>query len=137
MNEKKKIYIADDEHNIRLGIKTFLESSGFAVLDFDNGDDLLAAFTEAPADMVILDVMMPGSNGFVVCKALRKTSTVPIIMLTARDSDLDYATGLDLGSDDYLVKPFSPMALVKRMEAIFRRIDFERSTDSDSDKDNA
>lgn len=126
MSETKKIYIADDERSIREAIKTFLESSGYEVEDFENGDLLLEAFSERPADLVVLDVMMPGSNGFVVCKALRKVSTVPIIMLTARDSDLDYATGLDLGSDDYLIKPFSPMALVKRIEAIFRRIEFEK-----------
>jgi len=126
MNQKT-IYIADDETNIRLGIKTFLESSGYLVEDFETGDLLMEKFSETPADLVVLDVMMPGTNGFVVCKTLRKTSTVPIIMLTARDSDLDYATGLDLGSDDYLTKPFSPMALTKRIEAIFRRIDFERN----------
>ena len=126
MSETKKIYIADDETNIRLAIKTFLENSGYAVEDFDSGDALLEAFAENPADLVVLDVMMPGSNGFVVCRALRKVSRVPIIMLTARDSDLDYATGLDMGSDDYLIKPFSPMALVMRIKAIFRRIEFER-----------
>jgi len=123
---EKKIYIADDEINIRLGIKTFLESAGYIVEDFETGDLLLQAFAQSPADMVILDVMMPGSNGFVVCKELRRTSHVPIIMLTARDSDLDYATGLDLGSDDYLTKPFSPMALTMRVKAIFRRMEFER-----------
>jgi len=128
MDEIKKIYIADDEANIRSAIKTFLENAGYMVKDFENGDLLLAAFAETPADMVVLDVMMPGSNGFVVCKTLRKTSHVPIIMLTARDSDLDYATGLDLGSDDYLVKPFSPMALVMRINAIFRRMEFDRKT---------
>jgi len=122
----KKIYIADDETTIRLGIKTFLESAGYTVEDFETGDLLLAAFAKNPADLVILDVMMPGSNGFVVCKELRKLSHVPIIMLTARDSDLDYATGLDLGSDDYLVKPFSPMALTMRVKAMFRRLAFER-----------
>ena len=122
----KKIYIADDETNIRLGIKTFLENAGYEVEDFETGDLLLAAFAQNPADLVILDVMMPGSNGFVVCKEIRRTSHVPIIMLTARDSDLDYATGLDLGSDDYLTKPFSPMALTMRVKAIFRRIEFEQ-----------
>ena len=126
MSEAKKIYIAEDEANIRLGIKTFLENAGYIVEDFENGDLLLSAFAESPADLVILDVMMPGSNGFVVCKELRKTSRVPIIMLTARDSDLDYATGLDLGSDDYLTKPFSPMALVMRIKAIFRRMEYDR-----------
>lgn len=122
----KKIYIADDEINIRSAIKTFLENAGYIVEDFETGDLLLAAFTESPSDLVILDVMMPGSNGFVICKEIRKISLVPVIMLTARDSDLDYATGLDLGSDDYLTKPFSPMALVMRVKALFRRMEFDR-----------
>jgi len=128
----KKIYIDDDETNIRLAIKTFLENAGYEVEDFTTGDLLLERFNENPADLVVLDVMMPGSNGFVICKELRKISRVPIIMLTARDSDLDYATGLDLGSDDYLVKPFSPMALTMRIKAIFRRIEFERQTNAEN-----
>ena len=122
----KKIYIAEDDNNIRHGIKTFLENAGYIVEDFENGDLLMESFLKSPADLLILDVMMPGSNGFVICKEIRKISHVPIIMLTARDSDLDYATGLDLGSDDYIIKPFSPMALVMRVNALFRRIDFER-----------
>ena len=132
MNTNKKIYIADDEANIRLGVKTFLENAGYEVEDFETGDSLLAAFTQNPADLIILDVMMPGSNGFVICKEIRKISRVPIIMLTARDSDLDYATGLDLGSDDYLTKPFSPMALTMRVKAIFRRMEFERQTHTET-----
>jgi len=123
---EKKIYIADDEANIRLAIKKFLENAGYVVEDFESGDLLLEAFSKSPCDLVVLDVMMPGSNGFVVCKELRKISHAPIIMLTARDSDLDYATGLDLGCDDYLIKPFSPMALVMRVKAIFRRMEFDR-----------
>jgi len=138
MGTANVIYIADDETNIRLAIKTFLENAGYAVKDFENGDSLLAAFAESPADLVILDVMMPGSNGFVICKEIRKMSHVPIIMLTARDSDLDYATGLDLGSDDYLTKPFSPMALVMRVKAIFRRMEYDRQAfcENGSDHEN-
>jgi DNA-binding response OmpR family regulator len=128
MDKPKKIYIADDENSIRAAIKTFLENAGYIVEDFENGDLLLQAFAKNEADLVILDVMMPGSNGFVICKELRKISNVPIFMLTARDSDLDYATGLDIGSDDYLTKPFSPMALVMRVKALFRRLDFERQS---------
>ena len=128
MDKNKTIYIADDEMTIRHAIKTFLEKSGFAVQDYETGDALLEAFLQKPADLVVLDIMMPGSNGFVICKELRKRSSVPIIMLSARDSDLDYATGLDMGSDDYLTKPFSPMALVKRVEAIFRRMELDRQT---------
>ena len=74
---------------------------------------------------MILDVMMPGSDGFTICTELRKISTVPIIMLTARDSENDFAMGLGLGSDDYITKPFSAMALLMRVRAMFRRIEFE------------
>ncbi len=128
----KTIYIADDDDNIRLAIKAFLEKEEFKVEDFPTGDELLERFNEVPSDFVILDVMMPGSNGFTILKALRTQSIVPIIMLTARDSDLDYATGLDLGSDDYFTKPFSPMELVMRVKAIFRRIEFEKQKNEEA-----
>ena len=123
----KLIYIADDEDNIRNLVKTFLINDGYDVKDFPNGDLLLEEFDKKEADLIILDVMMPGSDGFEICTKLRKKSIVPIIMLTARDSDIDYITGLTLGSDDYFTKPFSPMALVMRVKAIFRRIDFENN----------
>ncbi len=123
---KKSIYIADDEINIREALKLFLESEGYIVTPFENGDLLLDAFKKEACNLVILDIMMPGSDGFAICTELRKLSTVPIIMLTARDSDLDYATGLSLGSDDYFTKPFSAMSLVMRVKAIFRRIEFEK-----------
>lgn len=126
----KDIYIADDEQNIREVIKSFLENEGYRVTAFDNGDQLLAAFKENPCDLVILDVMMPGSNGFTICSELREISTVPIIMLTARDSDIDYATGINLGSDDYFTKPFSALSLVMRVKAILRRIEFDQVRDN-------
>ena len=126
MEEKRKrIYVADDDDNIRQVVKTFLCSDGYAVEDFPTGDLLLERFYREPCDLVILDVMMPGRDGFAVCTELRKLSTVPIIMLTARDSENDFAMGLGLGSDDYITKPFSAMALLMRVRAIFRRIDFE------------
>lgn len=126
MADSKKIYIADDDDNIRGAIRAFLVNDGYAVEDFANGEALLRRFGEAPADLLILDVMMPGPDGFAVCEQVRRTSTVPIIMLTARDSDFDYVRGMSLGSDDYFTKPFSPMALVMRVKAIFRRIEFEK-----------
>jgi len=126
MGNERRVYIADDDDNIREAIQTFLENDGYAVTAFATGDALLARFATDPCDLVILDVMMPGSNGFAVCKAIRATSAVPIIMLTARDTDLDYATGLSIGSDDYFTKPFSPMSLVMRVKAMFRRIDLDR-----------
>jgi len=122
----KLIYIADDDYSIREALKTFLENAGYVVNAYENGDSLLKAFAEIPADLVLLDVMMPGSSGFVILKELRLKSHVPIIMLTARDSDLDYQTALDLGSDDFFTKPVSPMSVVMRVKAIFRRIEFER-----------
>ena len=124
---KKTVYIADDDGNIRQVIKTFLINDGYAVEDFPTGDALLERFSDAPCDLAILDVMMPGRDGFQVLTELRKTSTVPIIMLTARDSENDYAMGLGLGSDDYITKPFSAMALLMRVKAMFRRIEFENS----------
>ena len=125
MAQEKKIYIADDDDNIRQVIKTFLESDGYLTEDFPTGDLLFERYLQEPCDLVILDVMMPGSDGFTICTKLRSQSTVPIIMLTARDSENDYAMGLGLGSDDYITKPFSAMALLMRVRAIFRRIDFE------------
>lgn len=124
----KLIYAADDETNIRNLIKTFLEKEGYLVEAFENGDLLYEAFAEKPADLVILDVMMPGSDGFEICSKLRRTSNVPIIMLTARDGESDYITGMTLGSDDYFTKPFRPMKLVMRVRSIFRRIDMEKES---------
>jgi DNA-binding response OmpR family regulator len=117
----KKVYIADDETNIRGLLKIFLENAGYAVTPFESGDLLLSAFNENPADLVVLDIMMEGSSGYVICRELRKASNVPIIMLTARATTLDRETGFELGCDEYLVKPFSPTALVKRVGEMLER----------------
>jgi DNA-binding response OmpR family regulator len=127
MEEKKLIYIADDDYSIREALKTFLENADYEVQAFETGDLLLTAFENKEADLVILDVMMPGSSGFTICKELRMFSHVPIVMLTARDSDLDYQTAMDLGSDDFFTKPVSPMTLISRVKAIFRRIEYTRA----------
>ena len=127
MNTQKQIYIADDDDNIRSAIKTFLQSEHYNVTDFRNGDLLFHAFKVQPCDLIILDIMMPGTDGFEICKTIRKISTVPIIILTARDSELDYANAVNLGSDDYFTKPFSTISLVMRVKSIFRRIAFEQS----------
>ena len=124
--EQKLIYVADDDTYIREALKTFLENAGYKVNAFENGELLLAAFGEVPCDLVILDVMMPGTNGFAVCKELRRVSHVPIFIVTARDSDLDYQTGLDVGADDFFTKPISPMTVTMKVKAMFRRIAYER-----------
>jgi len=120
MNEEKRVYIAEDEMNIRLCVKAFLEHAGYSVLDFENGDLLMDAFFQNPPDLVILDIMMPGTNGFAVCKELRRTSGIPIILLTARTSDLDCETGFDLGCNDYITKPFRVSELVSRVDGILQ-----------------
>lgn len=118
----KTIFIADDEKNIRDLIYYFLSNEGFQVQTFETGDDLYLAFMAAPCDLVILDVMMPGTDGFILSSQIRKRSNVPIIIVSARDSEMDKITGISLGSDDYMTKPFSPMELVARVKAIFRRL---------------
>ncbi len=134
MDTKKQIYIADDDQNIRQAIRVFLESEGYGVRDFETGDELLRIFGHAPCDLVILDVMMPGTDGFEVCRRIREKSIVPIIMLTARDTEMDYAMGINLGSDDYFTKPFSVAALSMRVKAIFRRIEYERKREQEAPK---
>lgn len=126
------IYIADDERNIRDLIKSFLESDGYEVSAFETGDELKAAFDEKPADLVILDIMMPGTDGLTVCKQLREESGVPIIILTAKDSEYDYVHGITIGSDDYLTKPFRPTALLMRVRSLLRRMDMNEKNDHTS-----
>lgn len=123
----KRIYVADDEFNIRTLIQTFLSNEGYEVTTFEDGDSLLKAFTESRPDLIILDVMMPGMDGLSLCARIRKESPVPIIIVSAKDSPLDRVTGITLGSDDYMVKPFLPLELVARVKALFRRADYSRS----------
>ena len=120
----KKIFIADDEKSIRDIISGFLKNSGYEVTTFENGDDLKVEFEKNPSDMVILDVMMPGTDGVSICSAIREKNNVPIIIVSAKDSELDRITGITMGADDYLVKPFAPMELVVRVNSIFRRMSF-------------
>lgn len=129
----KLIYAADDEKNIRNLIKSFLEKEGYIVEIFDNGDKLYEAFNKKQSDMVILDITMPGNDGFSICNKLRQISNVPIIMLTARDGETDYVTGITLGSDDYFTKPFRPLKLVMRIKAIFRRICMEKESNENNE----
>jgi len=115
------IYIVDDEDNIRNLIKSFLLKDGFEVRDFASGDEMLESFDKKAADLVVLDIMLPGHDGYAVCEALLARGKVPIIFLSARDSEYDRIAGLKLGGDDYLTKPFSPLELVERIKALLRR----------------
>lgn len=128
----KRIYVADDEKNICFLIQNFLEKEGFEVKCFYDGESILAACEEEMPDLCILDVMMPGIDGLTVCTQIRKNSHVPIIIVSAKDSPLDRITGITLGSDDYLVKPFLPLELVTRVKALFRRVEAFSGPDEDS-----
>lgn len=119
----QSVYLADDEKNIRDLIALFLSQEGFSVQTFSDGDALLAACKQALPDLVILDIMMPGTDGLSICSKLRQDNTdLPIIIVSAKDSPFDRITGLTLGSDDYLIKPFLPQELVARVRALLRRV---------------
>lgn len=124
----KLIYIADDEKNIRDLMSGFLRNEGYEVMTFEKGDSLLIQFTKKQSDLVILDIMMDGTDGLTLCAEIRKQHNVPIIIVSAKDSELDRITGFTLGCDDYLVKPFSPIELVARVKALFRRIILDQAT---------
>lgn len=130
--DKKLIYIADDEINIRNIIKSFLLKEGFDVETFDDGSKLFEAFSKKAADMLVIDIMMPNMDGYSLCSLIRQKSSVPIIIVSAKDTEPDKVAGLTLGSDDYLTKPFSPMELIARIKSIFRRVEFDSSNTNNS-----
>lgn len=120
--KEKLIYVVDDEQNIRELIKSYLVKEGFEVEVFVDGESAIDKFSERKADMLIIDIMMHGMDGYALCREIRKSSNVPIIMVSAKGDEIDRILGLELGSDDYISKPFSPRELVVRVRTIFRRI---------------
>lgn len=119
--DKCKVLLVDDEARIRDLIKEYTIAEGYDIQEAANGEDALVLFRQHNFDLVILDVMMPKIDGWNVCKEIRKTSSLPIIMLTARGEEYDKLFAFELGVDDYLVKPFSPKELLARIKAILRR----------------
>lgn len=119
----KRILVVDDEAEIRGIIKTYLSSEGFNIIEAGEGFKALEILKTEKIDLIILDVMMPKMDGWQLCKEIRKTSKVPIIMLTARSEEYDKLFGFELGVDDYMVKPFSPRELNARVKAILNRSD--------------
>src|SRR6476620_7840924 len=115
------ILLVDDEDSVRKVLAFPLERDGYAVVQAADGEEALRQFSEQPIDLVVLDIMLPRLDGLEVCKRLRATSTVPIIMLTARDDELDKVIGLELGADDYITKPFSIREFRSRLRALLRR----------------
>ena len=118
---KTKILLVDDDPNIRQLVNLYLEKEGFEVVMADRGDEAIKIFKSTPPNLILLDVMLPGMDGGQVCREVRKVSNIPIIMLTAKDETFDKVLGLELGADDYMVKPFEMKELVARIKAVLRR----------------
>ena len=118
---KSKILLVDDDPNIRQLINLYLEKEGYEVIMADRGDEALKLFRSTPPNLILLDIMLPGMDGWQVCREVRKISNIPIIMLTAKDETFDKVLGLELGADDYMVKPIDMKELVARIKAVIRR----------------
>ncbi len=119
--QKEKIFIVDDEKNICDLLRMYLEKEGYAVAMAHNGVDAVSMFSSENPDLVLLDVMLPGLDGWQVCREIRKVSEKPIIMLTAKDEVFDKVLGLELGADDYVTKPFDTKEIIARIKAVLRR----------------
>jgi DNA-binding response OmpR family regulator len=120
---RRRILIVDDEATVREVVGQYLEIEGYSVLPAANGLDALRAAATTPPDLVILDLTLPGMDGLEVCRRLRSASAVPVLMLTARAEDADKLEAFNVGTDDYLTKPFNPRELVARVQAIMRRLE--------------
>jgi DNA-binding response OmpR family regulator len=115
------ILLVDDDERIRASMRMVLEDEGYAVTEAGSGEDALASFARTPADIVLIDLMLPGMDGFETCRSLRRTSDVPVIMVTARTDTYDVVAGLEAGADDYVTKPFVAKELAARIRALLRR----------------
>ncbi|MFM2482322.1 response regulator [Celerinatantimonas sp. YJH-8] len=121
MTQQKQILVVDDDQEILSLLQQYLTKSGYSVSIASEGQEMLLYLEEHQPDLIILDVMLPGDDGFTLCRKVRQQSNVPIIMLTANSDEMDRVIGLELGADDYIGKPFSPRELLARVKALLRR----------------
>ena len=126
-----RILTVEDDERIRTALRLALEDEGWEVDEVASGEEALIAFGRVPADVVLVDIMLPGIDGFDICRAIRKSSDVPIVMITARSDTHDVVAGLEAGADDYLTKPFAPKELSARIRALLRRA---RASDGGGDE---
>jgi DNA-binding response OmpR family regulator len=117
-----RVLTVEDDERIRASVKLALEDEGWIVDEAPTGEDAIAIFQRTPADVVLIDIMLPGIDGFELCRTIRKLSDVPIVMVTARVDTHDVVAGLEAGADDYLTKPFAPKELSARIRALLRRV---------------
>lgn len=122
MSANKKVLVVDDDQEIRELLDEYLTKAGFTVMTAAEGEEMKRRLALGYPDLILLDVMMPGDDGFTLCQHIRKTSDVPIIMLTAVSDEMDQIIGLEIGADDYIAKPFSPRQLMARIKALLRRV---------------
>jgi DNA-binding response OmpR family regulator len=116
-----RILTVEDDERIRTAVRLALEDEGWDVIEAESGEEAVEAFATNPADVVLIDLMLPGMDGFEVCRSLRRSSDVPIVMVTARTDTHDVVAGLEAGADDYITKPFQPKELSARIRALLRR----------------
>lgn len=121
--DKGTILVIEDEENIASLISLYLKNEGFSVEQAASGEEGLTKLETSHPKLVILDLMLPGMDGFEVCRQIRKNQATPIIMLTARETEIDKIVGLEIGADDYITKPFSPRELIARVKAVLRRVE--------------
>ena len=125
MGREKRVLVVDDDVNVRDVVRRYLQHAGYDVALAGTGEEALDVADHAPPDLVVLDLMLPGIDGFEVCRRLRQRGSVPVVMLTARGDEDDRIAGLQLGADDYVAKPFSPRELVLRVGSVLRRASTE------------
>jgi DNA-binding response OmpR family regulator len=125
------ILIADDNEGIVDILKSYVNKEGFTAITASDGEEALLMFKQYSPALILLDVMMPKKDGFEICREIRRSSNVPIIMVTARSEDADRIMGLDIGADDYVIKPFSPSEVMARIRAVLRRIDLPEKDQKD------
>ncbi|MDP8921455.1 MAG: response regulator transcription factor [Chloroflexota bacterium] len=119
---RRRVLVVDDDENIVQLVKMYLERDGYQVWTAHDGTEALLEYGRSRPDVIVLDLMLPGVSGLDVCREVRRESNVPIVMLTAKTTEVDKLTGLDLGADDYVTKPFSPRELLARIRAVLRRV---------------
>jgi two-component system response regulator BaeR len=122
MTTDHRVLIVEDEIKIAELLQDYLKAAGFSVSCLYQGDGVISAVKDNPPDLILLDVMLPGKDGMEICRAIRKFSSVPVMMITARVEEIDRLIGLELGADDYICKPFSPREVVARVKAVLRRV---------------
>ncbi|WP_026959448.1 response regulator [Aliagarivorans taiwanensis] len=121
MTQTKQLLVVDDDQEIRSLLEQYLSKSGFSVISANDGEEMSKLLEDNHPELIILDIMLPGDDGFTLCQKIRRQSNVPIIMLTANSDEMDRIVGLELGADDYIGKPFNPRELLARIKALLRR----------------